>query len=437
MRPPLAGRASAWLCRHAPDRHTLVLLHRWNGLVLALFLLVASLTGSLLAFEDELDLWLAPELHLAHPAPGQPASAMLDPYALRERVALALGPQADVSQLILHPQAGHTVRFLVGPAIDRATGQPFRLGYDEVLVNPHTGAIQGLRDRQRISLERSALMPLVFNLHHSLALPRVAGALVMGVVATLWTLDCLVGMILTWPRGRPFLAKWKPAWLVKWRAGFYRVNLDLHRAFGLWCWVLLLMLAWSSVMFNLRDQIYLPVMSRLLPFDYSWRPAPPLANASPLTAGPPMSWPQAHAMARRAMAGFASERGLQIDFEERLSYDRRRGVYAYMVHSNADLRSDVGNTGLLIDAASGQIRGHWLPTGDRSGNTFSNWLGALHMGHVFGLPWRIALALLGLAVSLLTVTGVVVWWKKRGARQPRSPGAGMKPSASHRVRASR
>ncbi|MFS2114922.1 PepSY domain-containing protein, partial [Herbaspirillum frisingense] len=57
MRPTLAGRASAWLCRHAPDRHTLVLLHRWNGLALALFLLVASLTGSLLAFEDELDLW--------------------------------------------------------------------------------------------------------------------------------------------------------------------------------------------------------------------------------------------------------------------------------------------------------------------------------------------------------------------------------------------
>jgi len=238
----------------------------------------------------------------------------------------------------------------------------------------------------------------------------------MGIVALLWTLDCFVGMILTWPRARPFLVKWKPAWLVKWQAGFYRVNLDLHRACGLWLWVMLLLIAWSSVMFNLRDQIYLPVMSQILPFDTSWRGRPPLPK--PL-AQPPLEWPQAHAMARAAMARFAQERGLSIDFEEKLSMDRRRGLYAYMVHSNADIRSDAGNTGLLIDPATGDIRGHWLPQGDRSGNTFSNWIGALHMGQVFGLSWRIFLAVLGVLVSVLTVTGIVIWWKKRAARAPR------------------
>ncbi|WP_112069441.1 PepSY-associated TM helix domain-containing protein [Herbaspirillum rubrisubalbicans] len=413
----MVSSLAAWLCRHAPRRQHLVLMHRWNGLVIALFLLVASITGSLLVFEDELELWLAPELHLAQPAAGQSATALLDPYQLRQRVAQALAPRAQLNQLMLHPRPGRTVRFLVEPAMDPANGRPYVLGYDEIWVNPYTGAIQGRRDRQKISLKPAELMPFIFNLHHSLALPRVAGALLMGTVATLWTLDCLVGLILTWPRARPFLVKWKPAWLIKWQAGFYRVNLDLHRACALWLWVVLLLLAWSSVMFNLRDQIYLPVMSRLLPFDTSWRG--PARLPQPM-AQPPMDWPQAHAMARQAMAGFARERGLRIDFEDRLSFDRRRGLYAYMVHSNADLRSDAGNTGLLIDARSGQILGHWLPTGDRSGNTFSNWIGALHMGQVWGLPWRIFLAALGLVVSLLTVTGIVIWWKKRCARKPRT-----------------
>jgi hypothetical protein len=43
-------------------------------------------------------------------------------------------------------------------------------------------------------------------------------------------------------------------------------------------------------------------------------------------------------------------------------------------------------------------------------------MGALHMAHVFGLPYRIFVALLGVAVSILSVTGVVIWWKKRQAR---------------------
>lgn len=425
-----------WLVRHAPSRHVLVLLHRWTGLGMAFFLIVTSLTGSLLVFDDELDAWLAPQLQLAQPAPGQSAQAMMDPYLLREKVAQAMGPQVHISQLVLHARPGRTVSFQADPATDPATGKPYRLGYDEILVNPYTGVVQGVRDRDKISLKPSDLMPFLFKLHHSLALPRAPGALLLGTVGLLWTLDCFIGMILTWPRARPFLVKWKPAWLIKWRAGFYRVNLDLHRAFGLWCWVMLLLFAWSSVMLNLRDQIYLPVMSRILSFDTSWRPGPPLPQA---LSGPLQSWPEAHALARRTMDDFARQRGLVIDFEEKLAFDRRRGVYIYLVHSNADLRADVGNTGLRIDARTGKILGHWLPVGDRDGNTFSNWLGALHMGHVFGLPWRILLVLVGGAVSLLTVTGVVVWWKKRAARrlQLRSPGDGRKPSASHSDVASR
>jgi len=405
----------AWTLWH-PTRQTFVLLHRWTGLAIALFLIVASLTGTLLAFEDEIEVWLAPQLHLARPAPGQAANAMLDPYTIRERVEQALGPEVRISQLMLHPQPGRTLSFTADPAPDPASGRPFKLGYNEILVNPYTGAVQGVRDREKISLRAQDFMPFVFNVHHSMALPRVPGALLMGIVSVLWTLDCFVGAYLTWPRGRPFWAKWKPAWMVKWQAGAYRVNLDLHRAFGLWCWLILLLFAWSSVMFNLRDQIYQPVMTRILPFDHSWRAQPPLRE--PLATAP-MSWPQAHAAARQAMQAFAAERGLRIDFEERLSFDRRRGLYGYMVHSSADLRRNVGNTGILIDARSGQLRGHWLPTGDLSGNSFSNWIGALHMGHVFGLPWRIFITCMGLVITLLSVTGIVAWWKKRRARVPR------------------
>lgn len=115
-----------WLVRHAPSRHVLVLLHRWTGLGMAFFLIVTSLTGSLLVFDDELDAWLAPQLQLAQPAPGQSAQAMMDPYLLREKVAQAMGPQVHISQLVLHARPGRTVSFQADPATDPATGKPYR-----------------------------------------------------------------------------------------------------------------------------------------------------------------------------------------------------------------------------------------------------------------------------------------------------------------------
>ncbi len=46
-------------------------LHRYAGLTLALFLVIVGLTGSALAFYEELDAWLNPDL--MHVPPGRPA----------------------------------------------------------------------------------------------------------------------------------------------------------------------------------------------------------------------------------------------------------------------------------------------------------------------------------------------------------------------------
>ena len=43
-------------------RHFWVLIHRYAGLAMTLFLIIVALTGSVLAFKDELDAWLNPDL---------------------------------------------------------------------------------------------------------------------------------------------------------------------------------------------------------------------------------------------------------------------------------------------------------------------------------------------------------------------------------------
>lgn len=73
-------------------------------------------------------------------------------------------------------------------------------------------------------------------------------------------------------------------------------------------------------------------------------------------------------------------------------------------------------TQVMFDADSGVLRLVLLPSGQYPGNTISNWLYALHMANVFGLPYRIFVCGLGLVIVMLPVTGVYLWWKKRRSR---------------------
>ncbi len=67
-----------------------------------------------------------------------------------------------------------------------------------------------------------------------------------------------------------------------------------------------------------------------------------------------------------------------------------------------------GDTGALIKLS--------MPTGARSGNTVKSWPYALHMARVFGLPYQIFVCALGFLVTLLSVTGVYIRWKRSAGR---------------------
>jgi len=95
---------------------------------------------------------------------------------------------------------------------------------------------------------------------------------------------------------------------------------------------------------------------------------------------------------------------------------RERGLYRYEVQSERDIADKYGATSLAFDASTGAFVSLSIPTGDRLGNTITTWLSGLHMADVFGLPYKIFVCVLGLAIAMLSVTGVYIWWKKRSAR---------------------
>jgi uncharacterized iron-regulated membrane protein len=394
------------------SRQTWVIAHRWAGLSLALFLIIAGLTGALMAFYDEIEVAIAPHLHLAQPP--SPQAAMLSPIELREKVQAAY-PGAVINYLPLHVEPGHALKLDIR-RIDPATKRigPWSPEVDEVFVDPYTGRILGTRLWGDISQGAINFMPFVYRLHYTLLADKT-GRYLLGIVALIWVLDTFIGFYLTLPVrfGSSWLSRWKPSWLVRWSGGETKLTFDLHRAGALWIWPLLFVFAWSGVMFNLRE-VYDPVM-RLFGAEKLQDGLTTLAQPK---YQPQLDFAAAAARGRELATTEGAQRGLTLDADRlsALSYRPAVGAYVYYFSTDRDFTDRGGRSLVVFDGDSGELRKLLLPQGANGANTFTEWMIALHMGRVWGLPYRVAVTAIGLIVTLLSVTGVLIWMRKRQAR---------------------
>lgn len=400
-------------------RQLWVKIHRWAGLAMAGFLIIVGLTGSLLAFYPELQRLLNP-----HWYPDREPAMWLSAGVLAETVE-ARHSEMLVNRLELQAFDETTSAWVV-PRTDPATQQPYNVGFDRLILDPVTGDELDRRRSGAITQSWRNLMDFIYALHYALALD-MTGMWILGICALVWTLDCFIGFYLTVPAGlgmgnvgrrasRPgWWNRWKPAWLVKWKSSAYRLNFDLHRAGGLWTWGLLLIFAWSSVYMNLWDTVYTWTTQALFEYHMPWTDVP--VRAQPLDQ-PKLSWRDAQARGEALMGELAERYGFAVQQPVALVLDQERGTYVWQVYTNREIddRSRRYTTQVHFDADSGEVKFVLLPSGQHTGNTISNWLYALHMANVFGLPYRIAVCVLGLVVTILSVTGIYIWWKKRRSR---------------------
>lgn len=396
------------------SRQFWVLFHRCAGLMIAGFLCTVGITGSLLAFFPELQRLTSPNLY------GRLNCPPLDLGLLAERIE-AKEPHVQVTSIWAYEPDSLQVN--VAPRPDPISGHPHVLNFDQIVLDPCTGEELLKRNLGAVSEGLHNLMPLVLKLHHTLILGEI-GRWILGVTALVWTFDCFVGFYLTLPINikkdktrsyRSFWQRWKLAWLIKWRASSTRVNFDLHRALGLWLWPALLVFAWSSVYMNLWDTVYTWIMRRMSNYHEYWFELPKLPI--PLEH-PKIGWSKAAQIGRALMTAAATTHGFAVDRVIGMRLNRELGVYIYYAHSNLDVAERYyGKTRVIFDADTGDLRLILLPTGQYTGNTISSWLAALHMATVFGLPYRIFVCFFGLGLAVISITGVLIWFKKRRARR--------------------
>lgn len=399
---PKANAASHPAGRTWKVRPVLVLMHRCIGLTTAVFLTLAGLTGSVIAFNRELDALLNPAFYTA-----TAKGPMLSPEALAAKVE-ARDPLLSVWSVSLEPMPGGAVEL-------RAMAREGEPSADWFSLDPASGEILGARVWGACCLSRAHLIPFLYTFHHSLSLPGALGVLVMGIVALFWLLDGFIGAALTFPLGRPFFRKWRTAFTIKGGSAF-RLNLDGHRAAGLWLFAVLMVLAVSSIAMNLRTQVFEPVVrlfSPLTPTPFA-DPAPPQPLQRRLSYDEVLERAQAEAHAR----------GWDLP-PTYIFYSPAFGLFGVRFGSGEDMMT---SPWLYLDGRTAAPIAEVIPGAGTAGDTFLQLQFPIHSGRIAGLPGRILIAVMGLVVAGLSITGVAIWWIKRAARRNRRGGQFRTPS---------
>ncbi|WP_347331736.1 PepSY-associated TM helix domain-containing protein [Marinimicrobium locisalis] len=411
-------------------RRYFIWLHRYMGLTIAGFLVVTGLTGAIISWDHELDEWLNPHLLEAN-TQGTPQSAT----ALAAEVERQY-PQVQVSYYELAPEPGHTYYYWVEPRVNPETGKLYKPGFNQVYVDPVSGEIQGTREWGAIwPVTSENFVSFLYKLHFSLHIPELWGIdhwglWLLGVIALIWTFDCFVGFYLTLPRRKRsslaggasgvakaggFWQRWKPAWKIRARSGPTKLNFDLHRAFGLWTWILLFVIAFTGFSLNLYREVFFPLMSMVSDVTPT-----PIDERAPSGHHNPIepNYGFARAIELGAQAGQA--KGWEAPVGS-LWHAREFGIYRVEFFTPAEGHGagGVGHKAVYLDSKTGELLGDWIPWRGTAADLFVQAQFPLHSGRILGLPGRILISVMGLVIAMLSITGVVIWYKKLKARKAR------------------
>ena len=213
-------------------------VHLWSGIGFGLYLLVVSVTGSIVVYSNEL-------YRAATRAPIVVASS---------------GPRLNDDELkaaVTHIYPGYTVVSIgAGQKPDQAVSVTLsrNRGRKDRLFNPYTGSDLG--DSVPISIH---LVSRLLELHDDL-LAGPTGRSVNGFGAVMLIVLALTGIVVWWPG----IKNWRRSLVLRRSVGWRRFTWDLHSVIGFWLFAFILLFGLSGVYLG-NPQFFQDLADRLQP----------------------------------------------------------------------------------------------------------------------------------------------------------------------------
>ncbi|TBO32763.1 PepSY domain-containing protein [Aquabacterium lacunae] len=382
-------------------RGWLTWLHRWLGLALSAVVGVLALTGSLLVFYPEIDLWLHPQWQ---------AAATGGDHAGRHRPAPDALPVPGVVQQQWQALRAHHPDRVGSWRIE----MPLQPGWPAQARYMKPAETQGREfaplmvmlapDRGEVLAERfwgQYLVTWLYDLHYTLLLDR-AGRTVLAILGLATVPLMGVGLCLWWRARRPGRAL-----QVRWRGRAQQWVYDLHGVLGALVLPVWLLLVGTGVMLAEPDW-FKPLLQRVS----SVQPAPSF-HAPDFEVG--QATMTADTVIARAQAQFP---GAELRWVE--TPGRGMPVWRVRLWQPDEPGRRFPRSLVWVHAQTGEVLAVRDPARHSGAESVLAWLHPLHSGEALGLVGRVAVLLAGVAWLLSVGTGLMRWWHKRRGRLHRS-----------------
>ncbi|MBO0931539.1 PepSY-associated TM helix domain-containing protein [Fibrella aquatilis] len=346
-------------------------LHRIFGLVGGLFLLMLSLTGCILLFDIVIDGWLNPGLVTV----SAPANAARQPYDAAVQTLQRQFPAGGLRNLNLYPAVPN-----------RALRADVNQGRERLwaYVDPYTGHFLGQRNME------NAFVRQVRNLHEHLLAPPV-GDWILLLVGISFVGSVLTG---TWYYRKSLLSVFSVG--VRWNKPKRIVYGDLHKYLGVAALLFLLIMGATGTFFHWEKTV-----------DRAFgegRPRGPRPEPVALTLTTSVDALLAKSSA--SVPGFVAE---VISFPEKPDGPlvvRGNGADANPFYGKFTAATE-------FDTKTGALTKVFNANNEDAEYKFEHINEELHYGRFGGLVSKTIYFILSLAMTIVTATGLLIWWGKR------------------------
>jgi uncharacterized iron-regulated membrane protein len=373
-------------------------VHLWTSLVVGLFVIAVTLSGSALVFRDQTDrLVFYPEMY--RETPGASTTGIEEAYRTAEEEYPDLEPE-----LIVLPGA------MGGVYEVRMLGEGG--SYTHVTVDPASGEILGKRGDGYEGGFNGFLSKLHFYLFAGkVGLTEETGVKVVSVVGLALLVVLGTGVYLWWPG----LRRWAAGFRVRWRGDRYARNHDYHKVIGIITVPLLALIALTGATFGFHET------SRSVWYALTFTDPPP-----EYPEGAPKVDPNGRE--RLPLDELADRVGERVGAEPTWVYAPAKRDEAAMMYLSAGwdpyagFNGYDGNVAVYADPYTGGVLWEQDPREmPLAARAFELWLFPAHVGSFGRLPVRVLWALVGLAPTALAITGLTMWLlKRRAARRRKS-----------------
>ena len=331
------GFAEQWLRRPQSVwlRKALFQVHLWTGIGIGIYALLISVSGSAIVFRNEI----------------------YGAFSPKPVIVDTSGPRLTKDQLkdVAHRDyPGYLVTFIWEA---RKPNQAIEIWMErngkqkQRLFDPYSGQDLGP------SVPNVIRVVAWFSDLHSNLLGGEKGRAINGIGSVLLTLLCLTGLVIWWPG----VKNWRRGLTIQSKAGWKRINFDLHSAVGFWTFAFLFMWAVTGV-YVVWPTPFQRVINRIAPLDF-YRLVTDAPAPAPMVSG--------------------------VKFV------------------------------LVADEPPPPPRRRRPPPHYSTGDKIVRWFTYLHFGNFAGRKTKAVWVLLGLAPVALFVTGVLMWWNRVLSREAR------------------